>query len=338
MTAPRQGPTGKGAAGKDPAGESPASESPAGEARPGTGAGGRTGFGRGDLLGLFAILIFGSTFPASKPVLDVMDPLLFGSSRFLISALLILAWLRLRGLLPRPARADLPLLAVAGLAFACFHALWGFGLPMVPASSAAILMATSPVFGALIDMARGNRPRALAWAGMAVAFLGVVCVINNSLAGLALPTGHLLGGIVWLGASFAWALYSSFAVPLSARLGAVQAVAVTSLTGALLMLPLALWTARDGGGVDRLDTGLWLQYAYMALIGGGVSLLAWYGALRRLGTTRGIAYMYLVPVVATLLAWALLGEAITVPRLVGMAAVLCGVWLIRRGTAAPAAR
>lgn len=298
----------------------------------------RAGFSRGDLLGLLAILIFGSTFPASKPVLEVMDPLLFGSSRFLISALLILGFLAARGRLPRPARRDLPALALAGLAFAGFHTLWGFGLPLIPASVAGILMATSPVFGALIDVARGNRPRTLAWAGMAVAFLGVVCVINNSFAALAVPVGHLLGGLMWLGAAFSWALYSSFGAPLSARLGAVQAVAATSMAGALLMLAPALWFARDGGGVERMDAVLWLQYAYMALVGGGLSLLAWYGALRRLGTTRGIAYMYLVPVAATLLAWLFLGEAVTLPRLAGMAAVLCGVWLIRRGTAPPAGR
>ena len=76
-------------------------------------------------------------------------------------------------------------------------------------------------------------------------------------------------------------------------------------------------------------------FAVVAVVGAGLSLLAWYGALRRLGTTRGIAYMYLVPVAATLLSWAFLGEAITPARLAGMAAVLLGVWLIRRNAAAP---
>lgn len=281
-------------------------------------------------------MIFGSTFPVSKPVVALLDPFVFGSSRFLISGIGILGFLWLRGWRPRYARADLPLLATASVAFATFHAIWGFGLPLIPAATAAILMATSPVFGALIDTARGNRPRPIAWAGMAIAFLGVACVINNSLVAFHMPAGQLLGGGLWLANAFCWALYSGFGAPLSARLGAVPAVATTTLGGALLLLPLALWFGWTDSGIERMDTGLWLQYAYMAVIGAGLSLLAWYGALRRLGTTRGIAYMYLVPVAATLLSWIFLGEAITPARIAGMAAVLLGVWLIRRG--APAVR
>ena len=300
-----------------------------------TVAPGPRGLNAGDGFALVAIIIFGSTFPVSKPVLEVVDPFVFGSSRFLLSGLGILAFLWLRGWRPRYRRQDLPMLAAASVCFGTFHALWGFGLPLIPASTAAILMATSPVFGALIDTARGNRPRPLAWAGMAVAFAGVVCVINNSFDHLEIPEGQLLGGDLWLANALCWALYSGFGAPLSNRLGAVPAVATTTLGGALLLAPLALLFGWQEHGIDRLDTGLWLQYAYMAVVGAGLSLLAWYGALRRLGTTRGIAYMYLVPVAATLLSWAFLGEAITPARLAGMAAVLLGVWLIRRNAAAP---
>ncbi|MEQ8499666.1 MAG: DMT family transporter [Sneathiellaceae bacterium] len=287
------------------------------------------------MFALVAILIFGSTFPVSKPVVAVLDPFAFGSSRFLLSGLGILAFLWLRGWRPRFARRDLPMLAAASVCFGTFHALWGFGLPLIPASTAAILMATSPVFGALIDTARGNRPGPLAWLGMAAAFAGVVCVINNSFSHLEIPQEHLLGGGMWLAAACCWALYSGFGAPLSNRLGAVPAVATTTLGGALLLAPLALVFGWEAHGFDMLDTRLWLQYAYMAVVGAGLSLLAWYGALRRLGTTRGIAYMYLVPVAATLLSWAFLGEPITLARLAGMAAVLFGVWLIRRGTPPP---
>lgn len=307
---------------------------PAGSGQ-GGGAGARDGLNRGDALALLAILIFGSTFPVSKPVTEVMDAFLFGSSRFLISGLGIFAFLALRGRLPRVTAADLPALAAAATAFATFHAIWGLALPLIPAATAAILMATAPVFGALIDAVRGNRPRPIAWAGMALAFLGVACVINNSFTQMAIPFDHLLGGALWLANAFCWALYSSFGAPLSARLGAVQAVATTTLAGALLLAPLALWFGWNNSGIAQFNATLWLQYAYMVVVGAGLSLLAWYGALRRLGTTRGIAYMYLVPVAATILAWAFLGEAITLARLAGMAAVLCGVWLIRRGTAAP---
>jgi len=301
----------------------------------GEGPGGGNSLNRGDLLALYSILIFGSTFPGSKPVLEVMDPFLFGSSRFLISGGAILVFLALRGKLPRITRADLPPLAAAAIAFAAFQAIWGLGMPLVPAATAAILMATSPVFGALIDISRGNRPRPIIWLGMALAFLGVVCVINNSFVELAIPTGHLVGGALWLTNAFCWALFSSFGAPLSIRMGAVQAVTTATVAGALLLVPFSLWFGWNHSGIGEMDTTLWLHYAYMVVIASGLSLLAWYGALRRLGTTRGIAYMYLVPVAATLLAWAFLGEEITLPRLAGMAAVLCGVWLIRRGTAAP---
>ena len=60
-----------------------------------------------------------------------------------------------------------------------------------------------------------------------------------------------------------------------------------------------------------------------------LAYVIWYTGVQRLGATRTSAYSNLIPIVAMAVAWAWLGEPVTLAQSVGAAAILAGVFLTR---------
>ena len=175
----------------------------------------------GDGVMLVTALLLGSSYPVAKDVLAVMSPLLYSSSRYLIAGLFLLAALAVRGQpLGLPRRDWLPILLLSLLGVTLFQACWGFGIARTSPSVGSIVMTTTTIFAALFAWLQGRRLSALGWAGIAIAFAGVLLVVNNSLSRFTIAIGNLEGAAFWLVAAFCWALYVDRSVTYNLRLGA----------------------------------------------------------------------------------------------------------------------
>ena len=285
----------------------------------------------GHLMGLFTAISFGSAYPVAKPIVGVIDPFVFSAARYLVAGtILMLGVAIVAGGKFLPPRRDLVRLTIAGfLGLAVFQGLWGVALDLTTASKAAVLVSTTPIFGALIQAAEGQRLPAPAWAGIAVAFAGVFCVINNSFTTLNVAGGSLLGDAMFVGIAGVWALYGALSRPVIARSGAVRTAAWSALLGSLFLLPLAVpgLVRQEWGNVDP---SLAVNFAHVALIIGCLGMLTWNGGLKHLGLARMTVWLYLTPVSAMLLANILLGEFPTTPQIAGALLVVLGVFLTQR--------
>ena len=142
----------------------------------------------GHLMGLFTAIAFGSAYPIGKPIVAVVDPFVFSAARYLAAGgVLLLGLILFSRTGARVPWRDVPRLAVTGfLGFAVFQGLWGIALDLTTASKASVLVSTSPIFAAIIYAIQGHKLSVSAWLGVVVAFLGVFCVINNSLTDFTL--------------------------------------------------------------------------------------------------------------------------------------------------------
>jgi O-acetylserine/cysteine efflux transporter len=189
-------------------------------------------------------------------------------------------------------------------------------------------MTTTTAFSAILAWMAGRRLSALGWLGIVVAFAGVVLVVNNSLARVTLALDNLGGALFWMGSAFAWALYVDRCTPYSARLGALRVMAWTTLIGAVLLtlLSLAFDSLSEFGRLSRWQWGYWL---YTAIFPVGVAFLGLTIGFERLGTSRVMVYMYLMPVAAVALSAVFFGDPLTPARVLGGLIVLAGVVLTR---------
>ncbi len=168
----------------------------------------------------------------------------------------------------------------------------------------------------------------LGWIGIAVAFAGVVLVVNNDLGRWTLELGGLDGALLWLASAFTWAFYVERSTPFNARLGALRVMAWTTMLGALVLLPFSL--AFDSlAEFDALDGRLFGYWLYTGIFPVGVAFLGLTAGLDRLGVSRVMVYMYLIPVAGVGLSAAFFGDPLTVARVLGGLVVLLGVVLAR---------
>jgi drug/metabolite transporter (DMT)-like permease len=256
--------------------------------------------------------------------------------RCAVAAVLLLAVGLGAGLRPPGPRArDWLRVAGAGvLGNTAFHLCMVTGVHHTSPAHAALLIALSPLFAALLArLALGEPVGTRRLVGILLAFTGVGVIV---LRGETPGGGSWRGDLLSLGASLSWAAYTVLGKPLLARSGAREATTWATLFGTLPLLPLGLpglaavpWSA--------LSPGRWLLLAYLSAGTIALANLLWYWALARAATARVVAFSYLVPLVATGVALAAGQEALTASLLAGGLAIVGGVALAQRA-GAPGAR
>jgi drug/metabolite transporter (DMT)-like permease len=284
----------------------------------------RTGAG---LAGGSVLLVGGSV--AASSMLNGY-PVLGGQAvRYLAAGLVLAAWARLlHKPLPRPTGREwawLAALAVIGLA-GCSVLMIQATRVADPASVGVIIGAAPLVIIIAAAITARRRPTrrvllaaAVVTAGSAAARLGGATGPAFSAAGLAWSAGALAGV----------AGTSLLAAPVLPRLGALAVTVYACGLAGLLLLAAAV-VARSVGGPPILRTPTPAQLAALAYLTIAVTalvLIAWYGALERLGVDRTGLFNGLIPV-TSLAAVALTGTGTITPLgLLGALSVLAGVIL-----------
>lgn len=208
-----------------------------------------------------------------------------------------------------------------------FHAFMVTGVHHTSPAHAALLIALTPLFAALLArLALGEPVGVRRLAGILLAFAGVAVIV---LRGGSEGGGPWRGDLLSLGASVSWAAYTVLGKPLLARSGAREVTTWATLLGTVPLLPLGLpglravpWTA--------LSPGQWLLLAYLSAGTIALANLLWYWALARTATARVVAFSYLVPLIATGVALVAGQEVLTASLVVGGLAVVGGVALAQR--------
>ncbi|HEX9328942.1 MAG TPA: DMT family transporter, partial [Reyranella sp.] len=274
-------------------------------------------------------MLMGSSYPFAKDVLAVMSPLLYSASRYLVAALFLFAMMAvLRKPLTLPRRDWVPMIVLSLIGVALFQACWGLAMARTAPSVGSIVMTTTTAFSAILAWLGGRRLPVLGWAGIVIAFAGVVIVVNNSLSRITLSFDSLDGTLIWMLSAFAWALYVDRGAPYNLRLGALPVMAWTTLIGSLILLPVSL-IFDSLGEFARLDDRLLGYWLYTAIFPVGVAFLGLTAGLDRLGVSRVMVYMYLIPVAGVGLSAAFFGDPLTAARVLGGLIVLLGVILTR---------
>jgi drug/metabolite transporter (DMT)-like permease len=274
---------------------------------------------------LVTVTLWGSAFVAIRDAGTTLSPGSLALGRLLVSLVLLGAAAAIRRE-PLPARGDLGRIAAFGVLFLCVYSITlNAAERRVDAGTAAMLINVGPILIAILAgiFLREGFPRWL-FAGCAVAFSGCVLI---GLANSQASSRASLGIALLVLAAFAYATAVVIQKPVLARVSPLQVTWLGCLAGALVLLPFAptLLGELDEAGAEGIG---WIVY-----LGVGPTALgfaAWAFALRRMTAGRLASLAYLIPVVAILLGWALLGETPPWLAAVGGALCLAGVYLARR--------
>jgi drug/metabolite transporter (DMT)-like permease len=195
----------------------------------------------------------------------------------------------------------------------------------IDSAMAGILVASAPIFTALVAQRIDVDERSRGWGlvGVAVGMVGVALLFGIDLSGDA---DTLLGGLLVLLASVGYAI-GPFV--LKRRLAGAEpsGVAATSMAlAALLTLPAAVADPPSSAGTEPV-----LAILALGALGTGLAFLVFYTLIAEVGPARASLVAYIAPGFAVVYGVALLGESITAGTAAGLALILAGSYLGAEG-------
>lgn len=283
-----------------------------------------------DILLLVVVIIWGTDFPLCKIALREFYPTTFAALRTMLAAPTLLLALRIREGSFHVSPKGLIALAMLGFFGQFLNRIsFSYGLTYTTGSSASIIMASSPIFAALLALGLNvEQITVRSCLGIIFAFAGVSVVMKGDWPGTPLSGTLLLGDLLILGAALSWAMFSVHAKRVVTVYGILRTTAWSSTFGALFMLPV-LTVSVQHDPVLQHSLSAWMCVVYISIMGNAIAHIFWISGVSRIGPTRTTIYLTLVPIVAIILSQIILGEAFLATHLLGVALTIGGVYLTR---------
>lgn len=278
------------------------------------------------------IVLWASAFPSIRAGLRGYSPAHVGLLRYVVASA-VLAVYALVTRMPLPHWRDVPGIALTGLlGITLYNVALNSGEVNVSSGVASFIVASAPVFVALEATAfLGEHLRAVGWLGIGLSFAGVAVIGLGMDGGLRLNSYALLV----LAAATLQSLYFVGQKPFLRRYSPVQYTSYAIWAGTIFLLIFSPGVVLQ---VQLAPLPATLAVAYLGVFPGALAYVSWAFALSRLPTSIAGSFLYLVPMLATGIAWVWLGEFLPPIALAGGAVVLAGVILVNAKGRVPPAR
>lgn len=272
---------------------------------------------------IFVTLVFwASAFSGIRAGLKAFSPGHLALYRFGVASLTLLGYLFMARVPVPPARdlLRIGLLSTAGISL--YHALLNYGQLTVPAGTASLIVAAGPVITALLaSRFAGETLRPLGWVGTGISLAGVALIV----LGRGQDVEFTRGALLVLAAAFFTSLYFVFQKPLLARMQPLHFTVWSLLLGTL---PLLVFLPGLGAELRAAPLSAHLAVVYLGVFPSALAYVTWTYAISRVGASTTSSFLFVSPVLAILIAWALLGESLKPVTLIGGLIAVAGVVLV----------
>ncbi len=283
------------------------------------------------LLLFFAILFWAGNVVLGRAVRLDVPPVGLAFWRWFAGFLLIIgfAWPHLKRDWPVILQHKGIILWLSFLGIAVFNTLVYTGLQFTTAINILLLQATMPLL--IIVMSYFFFRDAITFrqgVGIVFSLGGVLTIITQgnwqTLAGLSLNSGDVL----MLIAVVSYAAYSAF-LRLRPQMHPLSFIAISFIIGSIMLLPFYIWE-NIVGRVMTFDQVTLLAVGYVAIFPAILSYLCFNRGVDLVGANRAGLFLYLMPVLGSILAILLLGERFQLFHAVGIGLIVVGIALATR--------
>ncbi len=281
----------------------------------------------------FTILAWASAFIVIRGVAPEIGGGALALGRLVVGTLALGVLLVVQRSWLRPTRREWGLLLLYGVAwFGAYNVTLNIAEHTLDAGTTAMIVGIGPILialGAGVMLGEGV-PRWLI-IGTAVAFAGVVLIgLSTSVFG----GGRVdLAGVLWaLASAVTYAIGVLAQKPIVRRIPSVQVTFLGCAIGMLACLPFAGQLAVQAATASPLG---WVGMAYLGVVPTALAFTTWGYALARVPAGQLGISTYVVPPLALLAGWLVLGEVPALLAVLGGVLCLTGVGLSRRRPAPP---
>ncbi len=278
----------------------------------------------GNLLALFTVMIWGTTFVVTKNLLNSFKPIEILLYRFVIAFVaLLIAYPKIFTIKKWKHEVVFALAGLSGVVI--YQFLENTALTYTSATNASIITSMSPFFTAILSFFllkdEGLTKRFII--GFIISILGVILVTFNGMFILELnPLGDLLLVI----AVFMWATYS-VVTKVASKYGyhMIQVTRRITLYGVIFITPIYLISNPDFDMNKILVLENGLSIAFLGLIASALCFSTWNIAVKHIGAVKTTIYIYAIPVVTIIFSAIFLHEKLTWMGILGAVLTIIGL-------------
>ncbi len=284
------------------------------------------------VLGFAAVyILWGSTYLAIRFAVESFPPFLMAGTRHLTAGLLLFTFLRLRGVAAPQARHWRSAAIIGALLLLGGNGLVSWSELRVPSGLAALVVASVPLWMALVQgLQKRRRPRTAVLAGLFVGLAGLALLVMPGSFGGGAHVDPVGAGALLL-AALSWVVGSLYARKAVLPASTLLAIAIEMIGGGVLLWIFGLLF---GEGADFHASAVTLRavlsLGYLIVFGSLIGFSAYIWLLKVSTPARVTTYAYVNPIVAVMLGWAFGGEALTLRIGLAAAAIVGAVAIIIR--------
>jgi drug/metabolite transporter (DMT)-like permease len=281
---------------------------------------------------LFAVMVWGGSFIATKIVVGQISPTAVVWLRFTMGIPILFVAVLLRKQFAFPKGNEWWYFALLGFLGITFHQwLQSNGLQTAQATTTAWIVSTSPAFIAVLGwLVLKERLNLLQSLGIVLAMLGVLAVVSKGdLSTIAVGKFGTYGDFLILISSVNWAVFSI----LSRRgLKSHPSTRMTFwvMTIGWLITSVAFLANKNYVEFPQLDLRGWMAMLFLGILTTGFAYIAWFDALSQLPAAQTGAFLFIEPLTSMVVAAVVLNEQITLVSILGGAVILVGIWMVNR--------
>ena len=281
---------------------------------------------------LFAVVVWGASFIATKIAVGQISPIAVVWVRFAIGIPILFAAVLMRKQFAFPKGNEWWYFALLGFLGITFHQwLQSNGLQTSEATTTAWIIATTPAFLSILGwLVLKEKLTLVQTSGIVMAMLGVIVVISKGdLASLSIGKFGAPGDVLILISSVNWAVFS-----ILSRRGLKDHPSTRMTFWVMTIGWLITSVAFVGQGrfaeLPQLDARGWWSLIYLGIFTTGLAYIAWFDVLSQLPAAQSGAFLFLEPPSSMIVAAIVLNEQVTMAAIIGGAVILFGVWLVNR--------
>jgi drug/metabolite transporter (DMT)-like permease len=290
------------------------------------------------LLVLIALLtvyvIWGSTYLGIRLAIASIPPFFMAGTRYLAAGAAMFFFALLRGAKMPSLIEWRDALILGGCLLLGGNGGVTFAEQYVPSGTAALLVATVPVFLTIFAWATklGPRPSVMVCIGLLLGLLGV-SILSRPATQSTLSAGSqfhwYIGIVALLVAAAVWAGGSLYSRKAAHHPSPIVGVGIQMICGGALLLLVSISTG-EAGRVDlgRVTTESFLAWVYIVVFGAIVAFTAYIWLTRAVSPALLGTYAFVNPVVAVLLGWAIAGEQLDTRTISGAAVIVVAVVIL----------
>ncbi|AIY72873.1 eamA-like transporter family protein (plasmid) [Bacillus cereus] len=209
-----------------------------------------------------------------------------------------------------------------------YQALFVLSIKYTSALNASLLIAMSPIFSSLLAALHKQEKFSFKiQMGSLLSFIGAILILMMGESNFEIGKHSFFGIIMGIVASIAWGWYPILAGPLMEKYSPLRVTAWSTLIG---MIPFLIYCCANFQLlVWPTDWMSWGALSYSIVFAAIFGLVIWYIGINKIGPTKVMIYMYLVPLFAVLFAKLTIGEQVNSIQVFGGVIILLGIYVVK---------